>query len=152
MSWTIIRSPPDIAPSSPSPQPQASSERSLTAPQLRTLAHYVTWTFSHADRSTGLDFVLPAAESTATDSKRRDSRIEGSRQNEGSPASARPGGANRVGSVGPQGGYMDAGRAKAIQQWVVKTSPERQEESEESDDDGEDAEDVEDESSGSELN
>lgn len=149
MAWTIIRSPANSMSSSPT-----DSERSLTAAQFRNLAYYVNWVFANPDRSTGLDFVLPVAEPSGVSSfspsdatRRRDSRVEGpagqSSQNQAAAARPSP---SRTGSSGAQ--HMSAGQAKAVQQWVAKTSPESKEDRGESDQDEE--EDDEDDESGSE--
>lgn len=138
MAWTIIRSPTDSGSSSCSqPVNSATAERSLTPTQFRNLTYYVNWVFANPDRSTGLDFVLPIAEpsgvnsASAAEAKRRDSRMEGSSSQQASASGSKVG--------APQ---MDAGRAKAIQQWVARTSPQSKEQKEE----GEEEEDDEDES------
>lgn len=147
MAWTIIRSPANEGSSSQSSNTE--SERSLTATQFRNLAYYVGWVFANPDRSTGLDFNLPTAEpsgiATSSDPKRRDLRPETSTTAGPSYQSAsqirevhQSTGANAT-------GYMDAGRARAIQQWAAKSSTATKEES---DDSGEDDEDEDDDDSG----
>lgn len=130
--WTIIRSPTNDSSSSQSSSVN-NDERSLTPTQFRNLAYYVNWVFANPDRSTGLDFVLPAGEPSGVGtSERRNSRVESA----GSASTARPA-PSRTGS----GRYMDSGRANAIQQWVAKTNPDRKEQSDGSEDEEEDSSD-----------
>ena len=158
LAWTIIRSPTTTDRSSSSSSQSSGDERSLSTAQLRNLAYYVTRVFANADRSTGLDFVLPAAEPSgvSTETKRRDSRMENaaaagsstekthsaSHQASKKSGSSRPSTSCTTSSGGSA--YMDPGRAKQIQQWVAKTSPERREKSDESEKEGEDDEDEDD--------
>lgn len=144
MAWTVLRcSFPDASTSG------SEKESSISTQRLRNLAYYVTWTFSHPERSSGLDFAIPtttetnSANSTGTGegSKRRDSRLESaasptrtqfrvegiapypaSQHSRGSSSTARPG-ASRTAPNAAQATYLDSGRARAIRQWVVKTSP-----------------------------